>query len=311
MSKENFTQNSASELRAMLIASGKYTEEQANNIKGKSNLVSAVLELGSVDELQSAFDNAELETFKNIATTNNNEPDIAKDTSSDSLHNLEVDYNHPDWHNYVMSQFLDTELIDKTYPNIAGLRRVAENLLGSIVESGPSLVFPSTSINEGGRASVVYNIVFDWMNTGYKREYKACADAWEGNTDSGYNAYPLCIAETRAEARALRRALKLQVAAAEEISMADKQRGVKEQSSAGEWQETDKISDTQIMFLNKKCSDLGIDINLYINSGNIKYNDIKDISRAVASKMIERLNEYQTSTDTSVDIPAELKVSDK
>ena len=68
------------------------------------------------------------------------------------------DYLSPEWDAYVMSQFEPNELIDG-YPNVAGLRRVAELLLGPILESGPSQVFPVVG-NGAGRATVVYAVTF-------------------------------------------------------------------------------------------------------------------------------------------------------
>ena len=52
------------------------------------------------------------------------------------------DYLSPEWDAYVMEQFAPHELMDG-HPNAAGLRRVAELLLGPIIESGPTQVFPS------------------------------------------------------------------------------------------------------------------------------------------------------------------------
>ena len=56
-----------------------------------------------------------------------------------------------DWNDYVMSHFKSNELIDGN-PICAGLRRVAEFLLGEIVDSGPVQVFPAT--DKIGRAHV-------------------------------------------------------------------------------------------------------------------------------------------------------------
>jgi hypothetical protein len=302
---KEFAQNSVSELREMLVKSGKYTEEQAQEIKGKSKLVEAILELGNLEDLQSSFENAEVETpVLNIA----NQAEVEGEETSVQE---QTDYNHPDWPGYVLSLFTENELVDGTYPKLIGLRRVAEMLLGPVVKSGPVNVFPATSLSDSGRASVVYSVAFDWKSEGLVHEFSACADAWHGNSEEPYNIYPLCIAENRAEARALRRALKLNIVAAEEITMSDRQRGVKEETNAGEWQESDKISEAQIIFIRKKCGDLDINVESYINSEKEQYTDIREISRVAALKMIERLNQYQTSTDKSVEIPTELKISDK
>ena len=55
-------------------------------------------------------------------------------------------YGSQEWHDYIMSKFEKRELIDGN-PTCAGLRRVAEDVLGSIIVSRPSQVFPSTDAN--------------------------------------------------------------------------------------------------------------------------------------------------------------------
>ena len=99
--------------------------------------------------------------------------------------NEEVD--HPsitsdEWHDYAMSHFHDNELIDGN-PICAGLRRVAEILLGEIVETGPVQVFPATDSDGPGRATVIYRVVFNWFNSGIHKTFSEVADVWHGYTD--------------------------------------------------------------------------------------------------------------------------------
>ena len=56
-----------------------------------------------------------------------------------------------EWNEFVMAHFHRNELIDGN-PICAGLRRVAEFLLGDIVESGPEQVFPATDGSSPDRA---------------------------------------------------------------------------------------------------------------------------------------------------------------
>ena len=59
-----------------------------------------------------------------------------------SVNKIEVaddspDQLSPEWHDYVMGQFQDYELVEingEKYPNCYGLRRVVELLIGDIVE---------------------------------------------------------------------------------------------------------------------------------------------------------------------------------
>ena len=66
----------------------------------------------------------------------------------------------PKWNDYVLSLFEENELFDKM-PLTNGLRRVAELLMGRIVFSGPSQVFPPQSGNEIGRSTVIWKIQFE------------------------------------------------------------------------------------------------------------------------------------------------------
>ena len=74
-------------------------------------------------------------------------PDVVQEDDTPSIFS-------PEWHNYVMSHFEKNELIDGN-PVCAGLRRVAEFLLGDIVETGPTQVDSPTDSDGPGRATVV------------------------------------------------------------------------------------------------------------------------------------------------------------
>ena len=207
-------------------------------------------------------------------------------------------YGSQEWHDYIMEKFEKRELIDGN-PTCAGLRRVAEDVLGSIVVSRPSQVFPSTDPNGPGRATVVFEVVFNWMDSGQMRTFSDVADVWHGNTDDLFCAHPVATASTRAEGRALRKALKIRCLSAEELTRKkDVESIVRESVNAGktvdgEWNEDDSISDPQINFIDAKCKQLDINVLSFINSGSEQYGSINDISKKKASQMLSTLNEYQ------------------
>jgi len=211
-----------------------------------------------------------------------------------------------EWNEYVMAHFHTNELIDGN-PICAGLRRVAELLLGDIVESGPEQVFPATDGLAPDRATVIFKVVFDWMNTGQQRVFKEVADVWHGNTDDLFCAHPVATASTRAEGRALRKALKLRCLAAEELAKKDivniVQESVKQVPTSGDYQLNAGISSQQIAFVDQKCNQLDIDVMAFINMGNGKYNDISNVTKDNAKKMIKVLNNYQNGEE----IPESIK----
>lgn len=194
------------------------------------------------------------------------------------------DYLSPEWDAYVMEQFAPHELMDG-HPNAVGLRRVAELLLGPIVKSGPTQVFPSEG-NGPSRATVVYTVVFEWGGSGGNaREYSEVADVWHGNTDALFCGFAVATASTRAEGRALRKALKLKKCSAEELSKNDVAKIVAEET-------VEKISNEQVSFIDSKCKKLDISVVAFINSGEKQYRSIYDVTRDTAAKMIKKLTEF-------------------
>jgi len=201
-------------------------------------------------------------------------------------------YVSAEWADYVMSHFQPNELIDGN-PVCAGLRRVAELLLGTIVETGPEQVFPATESGKPGRATVVYKIIIDWMNTGAYKVFREVADVWHGNTDDLFCAHPVATASTRAEGRALRKALKIRALAAEELAKKDIVSIVQSTTTNADWNPEDTISNQQVTFVNNKCKQLDIDVRKFVNMGSKKYESVSDVTRDTAQKMLRQLNDYQ------------------
>ena len=146
------------------------------------------------------------------------------------------------------------------------------------------------------------------MNTGSIRTFKEVADVWHGNTDDLFCAHPVATASTRAEGRALRKALKLRCLAAEELAKKDivdiVQQAVKQAPTSGEYEAGKSISSQQIQFIDNKCSMLDIDAFAFINMGNGSFSTVSEVTKDSAKKMIKVLNNYQNN---SGDIPDSIK----
>jgi hypothetical protein len=199
-----------------------------------------------------------------------------------------------------MTLFHESEIVDG-HPLVAGLRRVAELVLGPIVFSGPTQVFPVQREDHHGRATVIFTVEFA---NGMK--YAEVADSWEGNTDDMFCAFAVAIASTRAEARALRKALKIKGVAAEELTKKDTAKIVRDisntkTSSEGEYNDQSRMSDAQYNFIDIKCKQLNIDGQKLFKEFNADSG--KKISKKVASDVIDRLNDYQRDKNS---IPQEL-----
>jgi hypothetical protein len=221
-----------------------------------------------------------------LRTPSNTETSPRNIILNDAPHMLSAE-----WHDYAMSLFNEDELVDG-HPLVAGLRRVAELVIGQILFSGPTQVFPVQRDDHHGRATVVFTVKFANGST-----YSEVADSWEGNTDDMFCAYAVAIASTRAEARALRKALKIKGVAAEELTKKDTAKIVRQissvkESSTGDYDDQSRMSDAQYNFIDIKCKQLNIDgEKLFKENFGVDHN--KKVSKKVASEIIDVLNNYQ------------------
>ena len=134
------------------------------------------------------------------------------------------------------------------------------------------------------------------------------ADSWEGNTDDMFCAFAVAIASTRAEARALRKVLKIKGVAAEELTKKDTAKIVRDlskqnSSSGGDYDDSGRMSDAQYNFIDVKCKQLNVDGGK-IFKDMFKVDQNRKILKKVASDIIDVLNGYQKNKST---IPSELK----
>ncbi len=273
---------SVGEIREELITLG-ISEDIINTTKGKSNLISL------------------LEKAKNKLSENLEEFDFEKlETQTDQAEEKEVDdipdvsYLSEDWDDYVMKHFLPKEL-DKGNPNVHGLRRVTEVLLGPIV----------TSVGTGDKVcnyivEILRNRDFegksgigDFSRT---RRFSGIASATESNTDAPYSEYLEAMAETRAEVRALRKALRIKTPAAEETKNEHVTQEEKIEPN------NNSISSTQSSFLINNCDRLGIDYVKFV--ATIDNKKIEELSSDEAASLIKEINMYQQQRK---ELPEELK----
>ena len=225
------------------------------------------------------------------------ETPIDRDTNTiDVIDDGAPSVTDPSWNDYVMSKFTEKELYGGN-PLVNGLRRVAELVIGPIVCSGPTQVFPPQRDDHHGRATVVFTVEFE---NGMK--YSEVADCWEGNTDDMFCAYAIATASTRAEGRALRKALRIRAVAAEEMTKKDTAKIVRELSakkdvSDGGYDDSSRMSDAQHNFIDVKCRQIGVNGALLFKTVfNVDNN--RKIYKKVASDIIDTLNDYQQDKTT-------------
>jgi len=211
------------------------------------------------------------------------------------------DTTSPEWHDYVMSKFADSELIeinDKKYPNCYGLRRVTRLLMGEIIASRPIEV--ANVQNPTPRTVVRYEVTVETTN-GQLVTIGDVAGVSAVNTDDLFLGYPDETAATRAEGRCLRKLLMLNCVAAEELTRNKDvakavQQVTKSAPTDGTYKGEDPISDAQTKLLNNKCREMNIDVLKFINLGEKQYSRLDEVSKKTAINMIKLLNDYQNNS---------------
>ena len=193
-----------------------------------------------------------------------------------------------EWHDFVMSLLDETEQVDG-YPKADGLLRVSELLLGDIVDCRPLEVVPVNG-NGLGRATVSFYVTFQWWDDTL-RTYGDVAYVSTDNIEDEFLVFATATASTRAEGRALRKALKLKKCTAEEIT---EKQPVK---SKGRSDKSDKngaplASEQQIQFLTDRCKSLNIDVIKFINSSDERYNSVDVVTKKKCSAFLDLINQY-------------------
>lgn len=234
------------------------------------------------------------------------EEDESKDVVLPSKNNNNLDltpkYGSTDWHDYVMSLLTEDEK-PKGNPTVAGLRRIVEDLLGEILFTGPTEVFPATTVDGVGRATVLYEIVFAWKmgvesyvdlhSFEYPQKvFRDVGEAWSGNTPPPFDMHASATATSRAEGRVLRKALKLKVATAEEVNSL---------SNNNEFSPLvdENASSFQKNFIVNKCKLLNINLEKFVGK------DYNKLTHIEAVGLLEKLNNFMKDNNS---IPKEIKL---
>ena len=199
----------------------------------------------------------------------------------------------PEWDDYVLSHFQPDEFFNNN-PTVDGLRRVAERLVGPIMQSNTQVTSAPSMTNP--YATVIVEIAFS-TEDGLKR-FSGAADASDNNVNPPYNKFLTAMAETRAEGRALRRALKLKVVAAEELADMPEPQIV-----APIADKTDLITANQINFLDLICRRININVQKLVNKQHSSVNNINMLTHTESLEIQKILSTYQHSPTT---IPDEL-----
>jgi hypothetical protein len=218
----------------------------------------------------------------NLSLDNNEEDEL------EDIPEVRPSFGSDKWNDYVMSQFT-TDEIEGGNPKCVGLRRIVQELLGPIISVTLPRNTPPEKSNQGTATVVVgmtIRVTKDESHPAYNEEIyvEDIADCSVLNTPEPYNQHQSATAQTKAEARILRKVLELvRVIAAEES-------GRKDIDIDEAWNPSEPITDEQINVIDMLGGRANVDIMSYINAGSASYRKIEEVSRQKAKKMIDHLN---------------------
>ncbi|NCA30731.1 MAG: hypothetical protein EBS93_08450 [Chitinophagia bacterium] len=205
-----------------------------------------------------------------------------------------VSPNDLEWTDHVLGLLHEDEKISGN-PTTDGLRRIFEKVLNCTVVSVEADVVQSPDLANERRATVVYSMGYvlndPHMPESLKyRSVSAAADVYWGNCDKVYRNHPVAVAETRAEGRALRKALKLRkVVTADEVA----KEIVDHASEVG----NNTINTSQLNFFDVFGKRLNVNIKKLLDHLAINSSNVYNISYDDAVKTIATLSGYQQSND--------------
>jgi len=185
------------------------------------------------------------------------------------------------WTQYVLSLLQDDEM-EGEHPRLEGLRRVAELLLGEVIEERCELIFPPSVENEM-TVGVKSIIIFE-----NGKRFEALADANCNNCQKEFSMYLTAMADTRSKGRAYRAALHLKrVVSAEEIGVSNNEEveNPNKLINTGQITTIRLLSDRSGISIHKLLTDL--EISCVVKDGAV---DLKTLKYSEALVVLNRLN---------------------
>jgi len=187
----------------------------------------------------------------------------------------------------IMDLFDESELVNGN-PTVHGLRRISSLKFGNI-ENYFSKVEQVPNMENNYRATVSVNLQF---SNGFVTA--GAADAGTDNAPDPYSRHPVALAETRAESRALRRALNIIKPSHEEAD------GFTNTNVHG-----NEITDTQLYSIKIQCEKMKIDVDKFFSlKFGVTSENSKTLSDVQGLEALEQLKQYRNHEE---EIPDKIK----
>ena len=272
-----------------------YTQEEVRGIKGKAKLIETIEEVIKNEEETDIPDLDDV--IGNVIGNVIDESDDVNDgyvekTMEEVLEDM-ADPNSspqpkdPEWTDYILSDLTEDEKI-KENPTTDGLRRLVEKFIGEIVESNTDVLQAPSPDNER-RATVKVEIVVRTRYTDLR--FSGAADVYPGNSVVPFCNHPVATAETKAEGRAYKRALKLR-----RVSTWEELDGSTTQPSEPTEEFPTFIKEEQINFLDVLGQRLDIDLNKFISTKH-EIKDVRKLSYEQGGKLVGELSSMQNNKE--------------
>ena len=187
------------------------------------------------------------------------------------------------WYDFLIDNLYENELVQGN-PTTDGLRRLTEKFYGEIVKS-KSDVIETEHDGNGLRCTVRHTLLIRKYKTGTLAEVDACIDVDYRGVPHPFNRHVVATADTRAEGKALRRALKLRVVTAEE---AQTQVSEEEVLTA-----QDHINDQQIMAINAVCRKHNLNVQKVTEEVYNKVKTLRQLTNLEASVLMDKITSFQ------------------
>ena len=195
----------------------------------------------------------------------------------------------PEWSEYLLDQLSDSELINGA-PTVDGLRRITEKCFGEIVGSKSTIIESPTSQNNQ-RCTICHTLTISKYRSDQSISVDGCVDVLYHKTPYPFKDHLVATADTRAEGKALRRALKIRVVTAEELQNEDEQEALSSD---------ELVNDQQVLALNQLCKRLDLSVTSFVKGEYNKVKKINELRNLEARLLIAKLSEFQR---TPKDIP--------
>lgn len=262
------------ELRDELQLEFGYSAEQTDKIKGKANLTKELKKL--------AEESADL--LENLEEVDEEATEETLEYDENGIYNEDGTLSREK----LLDKLTDKEKVNG-HPTVNGLRRIINDYVGWITKNTSQVVQCPTPENKN-RATVVAEISI-LFHSGMEITVSGCADVWEGNTPTPFSKHPVATAESRAEGRAYRKALNLDVTTAEEMG------------TFTEEVSFEPIKDPQVTMIRNICKRCDIDLDKFLAIHNLSEDTLSKASHHDGTTMCRQLSDYQSLNE----VPKELQ----